>query len=239
MPRPDNATVRLARAIEALGTTRLPQHQFDVVDHFLHRLAAAGSFAERKALPLLLNPRMAGTLLDLMAKRDLNTAVGMNALLRNTASPTVVTAGKKVNVIPSRATVQVDGRVLPGQTIRSFLDEVQRVVGDDVSINVFEQWEATVFQKETPLFDAIVSAIERHHPGAVPVPFMIPGFTDSAAYARLGATCYGFSPVRLPPELNFSAMYHGNDERIPVDGFTWGLRVLYDLVSDFCRSRED
>ncbi len=67
---------------------------------------------------------------------------------------------------------------------------------------------------------------------------MIPGFTDSFAYARLGATCYGFSPVRLPKDLNFTRMYHGHDERIPVEGFRWGLRVLFDVVEDVCRARE-
>jgi acetylornithine deacetylase/succinyl-diaminopimelate desuccinylase-like protein len=65
---------------------------------------------------------------------------------------------------------------------------------------------------------------------------MIPGFTDSAAYATLGATCYGFSPVKMPPGMSYTEMYHGHDERIPIDGFAWGLRVLYDLVSDFCRA---
>jgi acetylornithine deacetylase/succinyl-diaminopimelate desuccinylase-like protein len=66
---------------------------------------------------------------------------------------------------------------------------------------------------------------------------MIPGFTDAFAYARLGAICYGFSPVRLGPELNFSSLYHGHDERIPIDGFAWGVRVLYEVVEQFCRSR--
>jgi acetylornithine deacetylase/succinyl-diaminopimelate desuccinylase-like protein len=63
---------------------------------------------------------------------------------------------------------------------------------------------------------------------------MVPGFTDSFAYGRLGATCYGFAPVRLGPDLNFTRMYHGHDERIPVEGFRWGVRTLWELVSDFC-----
>ena len=65
---------------------------------------------------------------------------------------------------------------------------------------------------------------------------MIPGFTDSFAYARLGATCYGFSPTKLGPDVQFTRMFHGHDERIPRDGFTWGVRVLYELVRDFCRA---
>ena len=68
------------------------------------------------------------------------------------------------------------------------------------------------------------------------MPYMIPGFTDSFAYARLGATCYGFSPVKLDKGLNFTRMYHGHNERIPVNGFTWGTRVLFDLVKEFCQA---
>ena len=128
--------------------------------------------------------------------------------------------------------------MIPGQTVRDFLAEVQRVIGDDVRINVLESWEGTVFTDKTPLFDLLCSTLRRHHPGSVPVPFMIPGFTDSHAYARLGATCYGFSPVRLPAGMSYTRMYHGHDERIPVDGFSWGVRVLHDVVHDFCAARD-
>jgi acetylornithine deacetylase/succinyl-diaminopimelate desuccinylase-like protein len=123
--------------------------------------------------------------------------------------------------------------VLPGQSIDAFVREVQAVVGPGVRLVVNEAWEASVFDSRTPLFDAICRGLERHHPGAVPVPFMIPGFTDSHAYRQLGATCYGFSPVRLPAGMPFTRMYHGHDERIPRDGFAWGQRVLYEVVRDF------
>ncbi len=107
-------------------------------------------------------------------------------------------------------------------------------MGDDLEITTLEQHDGVVFSPKTPLYDVIDNALRRHDPGSEPVPYMIPGFTDSFAYARLGATCYGFAPVKLPPELNFTRMYHGHDERIPIDGFHWGLRVLYDVVREFC-----
>jgi acetylornithine deacetylase/succinyl-diaminopimelate desuccinylase-like protein len=185
-------------------------------------------------MPLLLNPKLAGTLLDVLERRDVERGIAMAAMLHNTASPNVTAAGKKVNVIPSRARAEVDGRVLPGRSIESFLAEIQRVVGPDVRLNVIEGWEGTSFDPETPLFRVLSETLTRHHPGCVPVPYMAPGFTDSAAYARLGATCYGFAPTRLPPGMNFAGMFHGHDERIPIDGFTWGLRVLYDVVTEFC-----
>ena len=128
---------------------------------------------------------------------------------------------------------RVDGRIVPGQTLEQYLAEVQRVVGPDVRINVLDHHDGTVFDAATPLYDTITRVLARRDPGGVAVPYMIPGFTDSFAYARLGATCYGFSPVRLGPELNFTRMYHGHDERIPVDGFRWGVRTLWEVVSEF------
>lgn len=233
MPRPDNSVVRLGRALARLGEARLPQHNLPVVENFLRTLAAGSPFPNKAVLPLLLQPRFASTLLSLLEKHELEKAIGINAMLRNTASPTMMEAGKKVNVIPSSAKARVDGRILPGQSLEQFLAEVQRVVGPEVKINVIDHHEGTTFDADTPLYDTICQVLDERDPGGTPVPYMIPGFTDSFAYARLGATCYGFSPVKLGPDLNFTRMYHGHDERIPVDGFKWGLRTLWDVVHPF------
>jgi acetylornithine deacetylase/succinyl-diaminopimelate desuccinylase-like protein len=236
MPRPDNAGVRIARAIEALGTVRLPFHAVPVVETFVRGLVERAPALAQRVAPLLVKPAFARLFLNVVRRQDPEHAIALEALLRNTASPTVVRGGRKVNVIPSSASVLVDGRMLPGQSVDAFLAEIQRVVGSDLKVTVLEQHEGQVFRTDTPLFDAIGRAIERHHPGAVAVPFMIPGFTDSHAYAKLGATCYGFSPVKMPKGMSFTALYHAHDERIPVDGFAWGLRVLVDLVHEFCAS---
>ena len=234
MPHPHNAVARLGRAIAALSRARLPQHNTEVVSGFIRAMAARVPFPQRQALGLLLRPALSPRVLGWLEKRNLEQALPLNAMLRNTASPTLLAAGNKINVIPDSATVGVDGRVLPGQSVESFLDEIRRVVGRDVRFTVLEQHEGTTFDSRTPLFDAIAEVVARHDPGAVAIPYMIPGFTDAFAYRRLGAICYGFSPVQLGPEMKFSQMYHGHDERIPVAGFCWGLRVLYDLVSGFC-----
>jgi acetylornithine deacetylase/succinyl-diaminopimelate desuccinylase-like protein len=234
MPHPHNAVARLARAIVALSQARLPQHNTEVVSGFVRAMAAKAPFPQNRLLPLLLNRAFSGTLTKRLETRNLEQALGLNAMLRNTASPTMLNAGKKINVIPSAAAVQVDGRLIPGQTLDAFLAEVRAVVGDDVRLTVLEDHPGLTFDSKTDLFTAIARVIERHDPGAIPVPYMIPGFTDAFAYQRLGAVCYGFSPVRLDPDVSFSRMYHGHDERVPVAGFGWGLRVLYELVRDFC-----
>jgi acetylornithine deacetylase/succinyl-diaminopimelate desuccinylase-like protein len=236
MPHPNNAVVKLARAIRALGETRLPQRVTPVVAGFLRTLARGAPFPQSKLLPLMLEPRLAGFLLDTLERQNPDQARAIGAMLRNTVSPTILRAGRKVNVIPSEARAELDGRVVPGTSVGEFLAEVQDVIGRDLRLNVLEQHDGTVFETHTPLYDAIVEAVGRNDPGGIVVPYMIPGFTDSFAYARLGATCYGFSPVRLPPDLNFTRMYHGHDERIPIDGFSWGFKLLSQLVGDFCAS---
>jgi acetylornithine deacetylase/succinyl-diaminopimelate desuccinylase-like protein len=233
MPHSNNAVVKLARAIEALGRVRLPARVTPVAARFLRTLAGGAPFPQDKLLPLVLEPRLAGFLLDALERQNPDQARGINAMLRNTVSPTVLRAGRKVNVIPSEARAELDGRVVPGTSVGEFLAEIQEVIGKDLRLNVLEQHDGTVFETNTPLYDAIVNTVERHDPGGRVVPYMIPGFTDSFAYARLGATCYGFSPVRLPPDLNFTRMYHGHDERIPVEGFRWGFELLSELVRDF------
>ena len=235
MPHPHNAVVKLARAIAALGSTRLPLHKTPVVEQFLETLADAARFPQNRLQRLVLNPAVSGSLLDLLEKRNLDQAIGLNAMLRNTASPTMLAGGKKVNVIPSQASVQVDGRTIPGQSKEAFLAEIERVIGPGLKLHVSMAHDGTTFEAKTPLFDVIRRTIDEHDRGAVTVPYMIPGFTDAFAYARLGATCYGFAPVRLGSELNFTRMYHGHDERIPADGFAWGVRVLYEVVRDFCK----
>ena len=236
MPHPGNAVVRIARAIEALGRVRLPQHNTEVVDHFLRELARRSGFPNDRLLPLLLRPPISGGLLYALSKKNEDQSAGINAMLRNTATPTMLSAGKKVNVIPSTASVTVDGRTLPGQSKEDFLREIQRVVGDDLELSVLDHHDGTTFRSDTELYRMICSVLQERDPEGVAVPYMIPGFTDSFAYARLGATCYGFAPVQLPPELNFTRMYHGHNERIPVDGFAWGLRTLYEVVERFCRA---
>ncbi|HEU4411236.1 MAG TPA: M20/M25/M40 family metallo-hydrolase [Polyangiaceae bacterium] len=234
MPHPHNAVVRLSRAVAALGAVRLPQRAHPVVENFLRTVARGAKAPERQLMPLLLEPRLAGHLLRLLERAAPSKAKGLNAMLRDTASPTGLEAGAKVNVIPASARARVDGRMMPGQTVQAFLDEVRRVVGPGVALNVIEAHEGVAFPADTPLYDAIRATLARHDPEGEPVPYMIPGFTDAFAYAKLGAVCYGFSPVRLGPDLDFASLYHGHDERIPREGFAWGLRVLYELVRDFC-----
>jgi acetylornithine deacetylase/succinyl-diaminopimelate desuccinylase-like protein len=234
IPDPNSAVVRLGRALSRLGSRRLPIHPTDAVRRFLEGLAARLPQPQASILRRLTVARAAPLILDWLIKDD-NQRRAFGAMLSNTASPTVVRAGNKVNVIPGRASVDLDGRTLPGQTEEGFLEELRAVLGADAKLEVLRAMPPIETTHETPLFEHLARTLAAHDPGAHPVPYMIPGFTDSKAYSRLGTKCYGFSPVRFPndPSVVFTRMYHGDDERVPADGLRWGVRVLYDAVAGF------
>jgi acetylornithine deacetylase/succinyl-diaminopimelate desuccinylase-like protein len=245
MPDPESSVIRLARAIERLGRRRLPMHPTPVVRQFLEGLARELPSPQRHVLKRLTTPQVASLILDYLV-RDPTQRRSFGAMLSNTASPTVVRAGSKVNVIPGRATVEIDGRTLPGQSEAAFLAELRDALGDDragsaderPTFEVIRSLPAVEASSSTPLFDRLSATLRRHDPTGVPLPYLIPGFTDAKAYARLGTICYGFSPVKFDPahRVNFTAMYHGHDERIPVDGLNWGLQILHEAVAGFVSS---
>ena len=230
MPREDSAVVKLGAAVARLGTTPLPPHRTQVFADFL---AAAGRGVPPPLRPILRrlgSPRIAPMLLRFLPDRSLARA--MAALLSNTAAPTVLRAGGKTNVIPGVAECEIDGRILPGQTTADLLRELGAVLGDEVELEVFREAPPVVTEPvPSPAWDAIVDVMGRREPGAIVAPYLIPGFTDAKAFSRLGTRWYGFTPVKLPRGLRFAELYHGHDERIPVDGLRWGAETLAEVVT--------
>lgn len=145
--------------------------------------------------------------------------------IRNTANPTILQAGYKHNVVPAEATAFLDARYLPGQQ-HSFHDELQRVAGGHVTIEPYVSGVALEYPFEGDLVDAMTLSIQQHDAGAHVAPFLMSGGTDAKAWHRLGMTCFGFVPLRLPEDLDFTALFHGVDERVPVDALQFGARVL-------------
>jgi len=152
------------------------------------------------------------------------------ATLRNTANPTMLNAGYKANVIPSVAQATVDCRVLPGAEA-DFKAQVAEIVGDGIDIDWVEA-PPLEYPFEGPLVDAMAAALRAEDPEGRPIPYVLSGGTDNKAFAELGIAGYGFSPLRLPPDLDFSALFHGVDERVPVDALHFGTRVLSRLLQN-------
>jgi acetylornithine deacetylase/succinyl-diaminopimelate desuccinylase-like protein len=229
-PREDSAVIQAADAVSKLGHTRLPSHPTEALRRFVRELGANLPMPASLVLPRLTHPRLGKVILDKLldgAQRRV-----FSTYLSNTATPTVLRAGSKTNVIPAAATIEIDGRTLPGQTQADFLRELREVIGPDAEIEVMRAMPPVETSPDTPMYKKLCEAIRRHDPQGRPVPYLVPGFTDAKAFSRLGTKCYGFVPVKLPQDAAFASLYHGVDERIPVDGLKWGLRVLWDVVVD-------
>jgi acetylornithine deacetylase/succinyl-diaminopimelate desuccinylase-like protein len=149
----------------------------------------------------------------------------IGATIRNTANPTRLQAGYKENVIPGRACATIDCRSLPGRS-DDLLAEVREIVGPEIGIEFVQRQPAVETTYDGPLVEAMAAALRAEDPGARPIPYMISGGTDAKAFTKLGIRCFGFSPLRLPADLDFAALFHGVDERVPVAGLQFGVRVL-------------
>jgi acetylornithine deacetylase/succinyl-diaminopimelate desuccinylase-like protein len=154
----------------------------------------------------------------------------IGATVRNTANPTMVQGGYKANVIPSSAEATVDTRFLPGQE-QAMLEVIDELLGDGVVRETIVEDIAVETGFDGALVDAMSAALRAEDPGAQTIPYMMSGGTDAKSFSTLGMRCFGFSPLLLPPELDFMSMFHGIDERVPVEGLRFGVRVLDRLLS--------
>jgi acetylornithine deacetylase/succinyl-diaminopimelate desuccinylase-like protein len=235
IPHDDNAVVRLSEFLAKVGRRRLAPRASPEARRFLEALTGVSGRRGRVALPLLLHPRWSNLVLR-RGVRDPGLARVLSAVLRNTASPTVVHAGSKVNVIPGRAEAELDGRIAVGSSEAELLAELRALAGPGIELELLAPSRPpTVSPAGDELFDLLAGVVADHHPGAVVVPSITPGFTDAKFWSSLGTACYGFSPIRLEPsDPDFPAMFHGDDERIPVAGLQAGLRMLADAVARHC-----
>jgi acetylornithine deacetylase/succinyl-diaminopimelate desuccinylase-like protein len=213
MVHPDNAVTALAAAVERLGTHEFPVRLTKSVRAFLERACMAYGVE--------FDPERPEKCLDEIG--PLARMIG--ATLRNTLNPTRLDAGYKTNVIPQSATAQVDGRFLPGHE-DEFFAVVDELLGPGVERDFVHHDHAVETDYEGALVAAMEAALTSEDAGALPVPYCLSGGTDAKSFARLGMRCFGFAPLKLPPELDFSGMFHGIDERVPVDGLRFGVRVL-------------
>lgn len=233
MPHNNQALVRICFAATRLGQCHLPVHQHNVVKKFINTLASYQKFSKKLVLKLMSVPWLNKMIIEKILP-DKKRSPSFFAMFRNTVTPTILQAGQKINVIPSEATLEVDGRIIPGQTIETFLNEVKKIIGADYHLEVMRQIGPSQTEYSNPFYELLVSKIKTHDPKAISVPYLIPGFTDAAFYSKLGIQCYGFTPLKLDKNMNFTEMFHGHNERIPVEGFLWGLKVLRDVVYTAC-----
>ncbi|GGQ63502.1 M20/M25/M40 family metallo-hydrolase [Couchioplanes azureus] len=213
----DNAVTALAEAVAAVGRHKFPMVVTPTVRSFLEQVSEALGIELDPDEPELAIAKL-GPIANLIG-----------ATVRNTANPTRLEAGYKDNVIPGRASATIDCRTLPGQA-ELFLEQLRDVIGPDIEIEHLQRQAALETGFDGALVDAMGAALRAEDPGARAVPYMLSGGTDAKAFTTLGIRCFGFAPLKLPADLNFSALFHGVDERVPVEGLQFGVRVLDRLL---------
>jgi acetylornithine deacetylase/succinyl-diaminopimelate desuccinylase-like protein len=220
MVQTDNAVTELAEAVGRLGRHEWPIRLIPSVQAFLEGAS--------RALGVEFTPNDPGQLLSKIG--TVSRIIG--ATLQNTANPSVLKAGYKVNVVPQTATAEIDARFLPDYE-QEFLAELDQVLGPNVTREFIHHDIAVQTTPDGDLYDAMTSALMGEDPDATVVPYCLSAGTDAKAFSRLGVRCFGFTPLRLAPDLDFSGMFHGIDERVPVEGLQFGVRVL-DRFFDRC-----
>ncbi|WP_028660915.1 M20/M25/M40 family metallo-hydrolase [Nocardioides insulae] len=215
----DNAVTRLAAAVARIGTHEWP---VTLTPTMRTLLAAVADLAGTEA-----TPENAERLVD-----EFGPAARMiGATLRQVSNPTQLQAGYKVNVIPTEATAYVDGRFLPGHE-DDFFATLAELCGDGIDIDFLSRQRPWETPYEGDLVDAISRSLLAEDPEAVVAPYLMSAGTDAKHFGKLGIRTYGFAPLRLPDDLDFTALFHGVDERVPVDALEFGTRVLDRFFDD-------
>ncbi|MEU6458621.1 M20/M25/M40 family metallo-hydrolase [Streptomyces sp. NPDC047065] len=217
-PNDENAVTDLAESLTRIGRHTFPVRLIEPVRALLAEAA-----------------RLQGVDLDLDAE-DLDAELAklghvadfMQVVLRNSANPTMFTAGYQTNVIPGRATARVDGRFLPGHE-QELVDAIDALLLPSVSRRWVNHDIAMETSFDGPLVDAMCAAVRAEDPDGHPVPYCNPGGTDAKAFTKLDIRCFGFKGLKLPHDLDYGRLFHGVDERVPLEGLRFGVRVMTRL----------
>ncbi|MBN1658412.1 MAG: M20/M25/M40 family metallo-hydrolase [Anaerolineae bacterium] len=231
VPVRGGAMARLGALLRRLDRHRLPVHLTPTVGQMIEGFASVLPSVQARILRLLLRPRLTDRILDLIGAQG----TLLSPLLHNTASPTVVHAGKQINVIPSEVAVLLDGRLLPGQGPDDMLRELHALldpVVPGVEIEV-TRYEPGPPEPDMGLFDTLSQILRQADPGGTPVPMLMPAVTDARHFARLGIQTYGYTPMKLPAALDFWKLIHAADERVPVDALEFGTDCVYRLLQQY------
>jgi acetylornithine deacetylase/succinyl-diaminopimelate desuccinylase-like protein len=213
MRHPDNAVTELATAVARVGRHEWPVR---LTPSMQVLLSAVGEIAGVEATPENAESLVA----------EFGTATRMlGAVIRHTTNPTMLNAGYKVNVVPGQAQAHIDGRFLPGYE-DEFFATLAELLGENISVDYVSKQNGLETTFDGDLVDAITSSILDEDPEATVAPYLMSGGTDAKHWDKLGIRSFGFAPLRLPADLDFTALFHGVDERVPVDALEFGARVF-------------
>ena len=234
LPKPDNAVVHLAAAVAKLGTYQVPAQPNTITLRYFEQLSKIEDDDVAKWMRALEQPERK----DLAVRHLADESPMWNSMLRDTIAPTILQAGVRVNVVPSEATANLNIRMLPGHSIEELMGQFTKMVNDPqikFQLAPDSGENAPPSELTTPLYQAIERLTQQEFPGAITVPLMGTGATDSAALRLHKVQAYGLEP--FPMIESDSSRVHADDERIPLDSFHKGVAFLYHVVSDFASTK--
>ena len=228
LPVHDGAMAELSRLLQRLDKRRLPVHVTPVARLMIKTIASVSGGLKGLILGQLTNPLLTDRVVNILGE----SGRIFDSILHNTVSPTILQGSNKINVIPSKVTVELDGRLLPGYHPDDMIAELNRIISDDIEIEVVRH-DPGPTEPDMGLFDLLAGILRQADPDGIPLPFLLSGVTDARFFSQLGIQTYGFLPMALPEDFDFSQTIHAADERIPVEAIDFGANAIYELLQCF------
>jgi acetylornithine deacetylase/succinyl-diaminopimelate desuccinylase-like protein len=229
LPMRGGAMAKLGRLLSTLDARRLPVHVTEIPRSMIEALAAALPAGGRELADGLLDPERTDAALDMIGPAGQT----LDPMFHNTVNATIVRGGAKVNVIPSELQLELDGRLLPGQTADDLFRELRDLVDDDDLELEATSYEPGSQRADLSLMPMLSEVLTTADPEAVPLPMLMPGITDGRFFARLGIQTYGFLPMRLRAEMKFTSLIHAADERVPAQEIGWGTDRICEVLTRY------
>ena len=227
-PLRGGATAKLAKLLQQLDQRRLPVHITPVVRQMYETVSSALPFPTSLVLRQLLKPVLTDKMLILLGTRG----QAIDPLLHNTVNVTTIRGGEQIWGVPSKIVVEMAASLLPGYSPSDLIAELRQIVGEDVELEVVH-YEPSPAEPDMGLFDTLADILREADPEGIPMPLLLPSPTDGRTFSRLGIQTYGFLPMKLPAEFDFSKTMHAADERIPVEALDFGTAAIYKALQRF------
>ena len=228
LPGRGGAMAKLARLLQKLDKKRLPVHITPVAGISFKTMAATLGGLNGLLIRQLINPALTGIILNVLGERSRV----FDPMLHNTVNATVLHGSDKINVIPGEVSVDLDGRLLPGYKPEDMVAELRPIIGPEVKLEVM-RFDPGPADPDMGLFDKLTGILREFDPAGTPVPLLLSGTSDARFFSRLGIQTYGFLPMPLPKDFNFSKTIHAADERIPIEALDFGTKAIYEVLKRF------
>jgi len=222
------AMAKLSQLLQQLDTKSLPVHITPVVRQMIEEISSSIGFPSSFVLRQLLKPTLTNRVLKLLGKRS----QGFEPMFHNTVNATIVHGGEKFNVIPSKITLELDGRILPGFSPKDMMAELRQIIGDEVELEVIRH-DPGPAELNMGLFNLLSEILQEADPAGKTLPLLLTGVSDARFFSRLGIQTYGFTPMKLPPDFNFIQAIHAEDERIPLESVAFGAEAIYKVLQRY------